>query len=146
MASACSRPFGTATRPWRFPRAFAPSTPFDGANRRSKFTTDASPLDPGEARVTVYHAAVAPAVDVRVLTRDTGAVAAADYKLENGEQTFPVELEVDGAGGVKIDAVVVSPTAPGCSDSSAGSSGGPSPCATASPTRSSSPLGGETAP
>lgn len=40
----------------------------NGAPRLGKFTTNAPPTEPGKARVTVYHTAAAPAVDLWIRT------------------------------------------------------------------------------
>ncbi|MGI9437478.1 MAG: DUF4397 domain-containing protein [Geminicoccaceae bacterium] len=62
----------------------------------SKFTTKTATVDPAEARITVYHTAAAPKVDLR-LNRDPGHErAAAVQGLANGEQTFPADLAAGG--------------------------------------------------
>jgi hypothetical protein len=64
----------------------------NGAPRISKFTTKATPVDADKARVTAYHTAAAPAVDLRVKPDRGGDVVAVISGLENGEQSFPAEL------------------------------------------------------
>jgi hypothetical protein len=76
----------------------------NGAPVLSKFTTNAAPLDPDEARLTVYHTAAAPGVDVR-LNDDSGPVAVIKG-LINGEASFPAEVP----GGTYT--ALVSPSTP----------------------------------
>jgi hypothetical protein len=64
----------------------------NGAPRISKFTTKTAPIDADEARVTAYHTAAAPSVDLRVKPDSGGDVVAVISGLENGEQSFPAEL------------------------------------------------------
>jgi hypothetical protein len=64
----------------------------NGAPRLSKFTTKATPVDADKARVTAYHTAAAPSVDLRVKPDGGGDVVAVISDLENGEQSFPAEL------------------------------------------------------
>lgn len=65
----------------------------NGAPRVTKFSTNVAPTD-GDARVTVYHTAAAPAVDIRVIEGEAegGTLRAITFGLENGDQTFPREL------------------------------------------------------
>ncbi|MGH6948600.1 MAG: DUF4397 domain-containing protein [Kiloniellales bacterium] len=62
------------------------------APRLSKFTTKTTPVDTDKARVTAYHTAAAPSVDLRVKPNGGGEVVAVIRGLENGEQSFPAEL------------------------------------------------------
>lgn len=64
----------------------------NGAPRLSKFTTKTAPIDANEARVTAYHTAAAPSVDLRVKSDGGGNVVAVISGLENGEQSFPAEV------------------------------------------------------
>lgn len=64
----------------------------NGAPRLSKFTTKTAPIDADEARVTAYHTAAAPSVDLRVKSDGGGNVVAVISGLENGEQSFPAEV------------------------------------------------------
>jgi Domain of unknown function (DUF4397) len=76
----------------------------NGAPVLSKFTTNAAATAPGNARLTVYHTAVAPAVDIRLRGTDPSQRLNA-FRLQNGEQTFPAEL---AAGDYQVK---VSPSA-----------------------------------
>lgn len=67
----------------------------NGGPKISKFTTKTSPVDPGEARVTVYHTAAAPSVDLQVNRTSDHNRIAAFQGLSNGEQTFPAEVPAD---------------------------------------------------
>ena len=64
----------------------------NGAPRLSKFTTRATLVDADKARVTAYHTAAAPSVDLRVKSDGSGDVVAVISGLKNGEQSFPAEV------------------------------------------------------
>jgi hypothetical protein len=63
-----------------------------GAPRLSKFTTNADPLDHADARLTAYHTAAAPNVDLRVRQPGVSGFLAAIKGLANGEASFPAEV------------------------------------------------------
>ena len=63
----------------------------NGAPLVSKFTTNAAAPEAGNARVTAYHTAAAPAVDLRLRGGEPGQRLNA-FRLKNGEQTFPAEV------------------------------------------------------
>ncbi|MGI9491902.1 MAG: DUF4397 domain-containing protein [Geminicoccaceae bacterium] len=75
----------------------------NGGPEVSKFTTKTSAVDPANARITVYHTAAAPDVDLRLNLASDHRRVAAIQGLGNGEQTFPADLPADSY------AVLVSP-------------------------------------
>lgn len=73
----------------------------NGAPRVSGFTVDASELDENLGRLSAIHAAAAPAFDVEVLNKDTGESEVIFFDLENGGQTFPLQLE-EGSYRIRV--------------------------------------------
>lgn len=63
-----------------------------GAPRLSKFTTNADPLDHDDARLTAYHTAAAPKVDLRLRQPGVGGYLAAIKGLGNGSSSFPADV------------------------------------------------------
>lgn len=63
----------------------------NGGPTISKFTSKTSEVAPDEARLTVYHTAAAPAVDLQLIDESHEQIAAVQG-LSNGEQTFPAEV------------------------------------------------------
>lgn len=59
----------------------------------TKFTISDQPVGDGDARVSVYHTAAAPAVDVRLKDAHTGKRVGAITDLTNGGQSFPAEVQ-----------------------------------------------------
>jgi hypothetical protein len=64
-----------------------------GAPQANKYTVNAS--EPGDqARISVIHAAVLPALDIEIVDRDDrNAVEDTFFNVQNGDQTFPLDLE-----------------------------------------------------
>ena len=67
----------------------------NGGPEVSKFTTKTSAVDPSNARLTVYHTAAAPQVDLRLNRASDDQRVAAIQGLGNGEQTFPADVPAD---------------------------------------------------
>jgi hypothetical protein len=63
----------------------------NGAPLLTKFNANTSAIEPGNARVTAYHTAAAPAVDLRIRSATSDQRLTA-VRLQNGAQTFPAEL------------------------------------------------------
>lgn len=78
----------------------------NGAPVLGKFTVNTAALDEGLARLSAIHAAQAPAVDVQVVDPLPDEPIATVFDLDNGNQTFPVEIE---AGNYQVR---VSPSDP----------------------------------
>ena len=64
----------------------------NGAAQLSKFTTDASPLGPGRTRLTAYHTAAAPAVDIELYPWNGNRELVEFERVRPGDQTFPREI------------------------------------------------------
>ena len=67
----------------------------NGGPEVSKFTTKTSAVDPADARITVYHTAAAPKVDLQLVRASDHRRIAAIQDLGNGEQTFPADVPAD---------------------------------------------------
>jgi hypothetical protein len=64
-----------------------------GALLVSKYTVNASELGGDDARISGIHAAVFPAVNIEILDRAAGnEVVATFLNVQNGDQTFPLDL------------------------------------------------------
>jgi hypothetical protein len=64
-----------------------------GAPLVNKYTVNASELG-DQARISVIHAAVLPALDIEIVDRDDGnAVEDTFLNVQNGDQTFPLDLD-----------------------------------------------------
>ncbi len=65
----------------------------NGSPTITKFTSKTAPVAADETRLTVYHSAAIPAVDLQIIADNNDRVAAFQG-LSNGGQTFPVDLPV----------------------------------------------------
>ena len=75
-----------------------------GAPLVSKYTLNASELGE-EARISVIHAAVLPALDIEIIDRnDSNAVEDTFFNVQNGDQTFPLDLEEGRYRAIVFDA------------------------------------------
>jgi hypothetical protein len=75
-----------------------------GAPLANKYTVNAS--EPGDqARISVIHAAVLPALDIEIVDRDDrNAVEDTFFNVQNGDQTFPLDLEEGRYRAIVFDA------------------------------------------
>lgn len=65
----------------------------NGGPTITKFTSKTVPVAADETRLTIYHTAAMPPIDLQVIA-DNNDRAAAFQGLINGEQTFPVDLPI----------------------------------------------------
>lgn len=66
----------------------------NGGPTITKFTSKTSSVAADQARLTVYHTAAAPAVDLQLIQSGRDRIAAVQG-LANGEQTFPADVPAD---------------------------------------------------